>query len=98
MKFKIRGKVWKYKRPYKLPPSVNEKGEKVERLGDCDAPHVPNKEIRVLKKLKGEKELEIILHEISHCAFWDLDEEAIEEFAHDTARILTKLGYRKIEE
>ena len=52
------------------------------------------KEIVVSPRLKGERKLEVIIHELLHICFWDLDESAIEESASDIARVLTRLGYR----
>ena len=70
----------------------------LKNRGDCDRPDAPNKQIRVSSRLRGQHRLEIILHECLHAAFWDLDEEAIEQVGHDLARILWKLGYRDGEE
>ena len=64
--------------------------------GDCDGPHVRNKQIRVRSDLKGEERLEVILHEIIHAAFWFLDEEYVHHVAKDIARVLyRRLGYRE---
>ena len=67
--------------------------------GDCDGPHVKNKQIRVRQTLRGEERLEVIIHEILHAGHWDMSEEAVHEFAVDLARILyRRLGYRDGEE
>jgi hypothetical protein len=61
--------------------------------GECDDPTTPNKEIRVLDKLKGEERLEVLIHEQLHAANWHIDEQFVTQFAQDLARNLTKLGY-----
>jgi len=67
----------------------------LKNLGDCDSPSETNKGIRICSKLKGEKQLEIILHECLHASDWHKDEEFIIEQSRDLARILWRLGYRK---
>ena len=62
--------------------------------GTADAPHVKNKQIRVDRRLKGKKRLEIIIHEALHCCDWYRDEEWVEEAAHDLATLLWRIGYR----
>ena len=63
--------------------------------GDCDSPNTPNKEIRIDSRLKGEHQLEILIHECRHAADWSRDEEYIAAEARDLARVLWKLGYRR---
>lgn len=65
------------------------------KIGWCDAPEASGKKIIVDSRLEYEQELEIFCHEILHAAFWDMDEEAIEETARDMARALWRIGYRK---
>lgn len=64
------------------------------RIGECDPPTKPNKEIRVRSTLSKEETLEIWIHEMLHACHWDLAEEAISETAEDIAQALIKLGYR----
>jgi len=45
--------------------------------------------------LTGERELEVLIHEMLHACHWDLDEEAITETSEDLARVLFRLGYRR---
>ena len=66
------GKRWRLRRP--VLKTVR---------GDCDAPSTPGKEIRVDRQLEGEEELEVLIHECSHAAFWALDESFIERGAKD---------------
>jgi hypothetical protein len=61
--------------------------------GECDPPDKLGKEIRVLKRLKGEERLEVLIHEQLHAADWHKSEEWIEQVSKDIARNLTKLGY-----
>lgn len=51
--------------------------------------------IRIRKSLRGERQMEVIIHELLHGCHWDLDEQAITETAEDVARVLWRLGYRK---
>ncbi len=64
--------------------------------GDCDTPATANKEIRISSSLKGEERLEVVLHELVHAAGWHIDEEFVEQFARDAARVLWRLGYRNV--
>lgn len=64
--------------------------------GECDPPGIPNKEIRVRTKLGGEEELETVIHELVHAAGWHIDEEFVERFGIDAARVLWRLGYRRV--
>jgi len=63
--------------------------------GDCDPPSVSNRKIRIRKGLEPGMELEIVLHELLHAAFWDFDEVAVSEAAADISTVLRKLGWRK---
>jgi len=62
--------------------------------GQCDAPTKRAKAIRIRSDLRGEERLEILIHEMLHAAFWDMDEEPVEESAADIARALWRIGYR----
>ena len=59
--------------------------------GSCN---YEGREIKIRKTLRGERQLEVVIHELLHAAHWDLDESAVEETAEDLARVLWKLGYR----
>jgi len=67
-------------------------------LGECDGPHIRNKEIRVDRRLKNQDELEVFVHEAMHAIDWKLDEEHVGKASADLARMLWKLGYRKTEQ
>lgn len=62
--------------------------------GRCDDPTTPKKRITIKKTLVGERRLEVLIHEMLHACYWDLDEEAIATTARDIARVLFRLGYR----
>ena len=61
----------------------------------CDPFDQPNKEIVIHHRLSPVHELEAVLHEAYHAAAWYQSEEFVEEVAHDLARILWRLGWRK---
>lgn len=82
MRIKILGKIWELK-------FTNMR----KFHGECQAPTHKNKTIKINNSLKGEKQLEIIVHEVTHAAFWHLDEVYVKTFGEDLARILTRLGY-----
>ena len=65
--------------------------------GECDSPDTPGKEIRIVRSLRGERRLAVILHEALHAGLWDTDEDAVNELADDAARLLTRMGYRRVE-
>ena len=91
--FILNNKRWRFSRKYDLGRSAE--GHPV--LGKCDPPDQPNKGIRVLATLKGEKELDTIIHEALHAAAWTvLDEGFVDQTAEDLARLLWRLGYRKV--
>jgi hypothetical protein len=60
--------------------------------GVCEAPWIPDKGIWIPE---GDTlhALETTLHEAGHACHWDLDEEAVQEAAHDTASLLRRLGW-----
>jgi len=63
--------------------------------GDCDAPTVPRKTIRVNPDLPPERHLDVTLHELLHASDWHKDEEWVAQVATDVARVLWRLGYRR---
>ena len=84
MRCRLRGKYWLIRRE-KLPRKLD---------GLCDA---NTRRITVQPHLSGERELDVLIHEMLHACHWDLDETAITETASDLARVLFRLGYRKAE-
>ena len=63
--------------------------------GFCDPPDAPKKRIRVRRGLSEPDELEVVIHECLHAAYWHHDEQHVEQFGADLAKILWRLGYRK---
>ena len=86
MRVRILGKVWELRFCYLKFVS-----------GYCEAPTKPRKRILIDKRLEGEHELEVIIHELRHAADWGKDEIYIAEEAADIARVLWRLGYRRTE-
>lgn len=67
--------------------------------GECDDPKTPGKQIRVRADLTDKLELDTLIHEMLHASAWEvLSEEFVTQTAHDVARVLWRLGYRKIDE
>lgn len=79
--------------------TIRGKRYKVENVaapkGLCSAPFLKNKKIKI--PILGDTlgELTVIIHEFLHAAFWDIDEEIIDDVAYDIARALWKLKWRK---
>jgi hypothetical protein len=82
MRCRLRGKYWRIERE-KLPRKLD---------GLCNA---DERKITVQPSLSGERELDVLIHEMLHACHWDLAEESITETASDLARVLFRLGYRK---
>jgi len=85
MRCKILGKFWTLKfirRPFE------------NNDGSCDAPDVKGKSICIKKSLRGERRLEILIHEMLHAADWHRSEEFVSTVSQDIARTLTRLGYK----
>jgi len=84
MRIKLLGKVWTLiRKPL------------VAADGYCDHPQTNGKKIIVDSRLRGERELEVLIHEFMHAADWTKDESWIEPVAEDVARALWRLGYRR---
>jgi len=82
----LRGK--KFKVVFKAPTSRN-------NLATCD---YDNKEIRVSPKVKGVEKLDCLIHEGLHGALPDLVDDVVNESATGIAKMLWKLGYRRVED
>lgn len=82
MRCRLRGKYWR----------INRGRIEADKDGWCDA---SARQITVRASLQGERELDVLLHEMLHACLWDLDEEAIMQTASDCARVLTRLGYHR---
>lgn len=66
------------------------------KIGECDAPDTPNKQIRINSRCPRSRHLEAVIHEVTHAFFWNLDEEPVDQFAKDLSRILAKLKYDRV--
>ena len=64
--------------------------------GCVDLPGVKNKEMHINPCHPNDAELmDTVIHEITHAAFPQLNEETVEQFAKDVTRVLHhRLGYR----
>lgn len=85
MKAKILGRLWEVR----FVPFLG------SARGTCDPPDQRSKAIRISRGLKGEELLEVIIHEAMHAADWSKDEEFVDQFGKDLARLLTRLGYKR---
>lgn len=85
MKIKILGKIWNLEFR-----KLNKRRER----GKCDSPLSRNKEIVIDERLEGEEKLEVLIHEMLHAAFWNIDEEYIDKSAKDISHVLWRLGYK----
>lgn len=83
MRVRILGRYWNLR--LGVPALAN--------AADCDPPNLRGKQIRIGPD--KEHELEHIIHELTHAAFWWLDEDYVREFAADSAKILNDCGYSK---
>ena len=63
--------------------------------GSCDPPSLKGKRIVIRRSLRGEQELQVTIHELLHAADYTKTEEWVDESAHDIARVLWRLGWRK---
>ena len=79
MRILIRGKVWKLVHTSRLSKDID---------GECDAPWVKKKKIKIRKGLKGERLLDAYIHECSHAALWDLGEGPVASLANAIAHEL----------
>jgi len=73
-----------------VPPSQIKKLD-----GDCDAPHICGKTIRIAKGLPEERQLTVLIHESLHACNWTLDEEWVTKSAEDISALLRRLGWRR---
>ena len=53
--------------------------------------------ISTAKRVKDELELDTVIHECLHACQPDLAEETVEEVASDVARVLWRMGYRRLD-
>lgn len=67
------------------------------RRGDADAPSTKGKQIRIQRPQDLAMMMDTITHEILHCLFWDLDEEAVNSKATDINKAQWSLGIRPLD-
>lgn len=85
MRVLIRNKVWDLIYSTSLEEGTD---------GECDAPFVKNKQIRIRKELKGQRLLDAYVHEVTHASFWDLGEGPVASLANVVALDLWESGVR----
>ena len=85
MRLAIRGKVWTLVFTTTLPKDVD---------GECDAPWIKKKKIKIRKELVKQPLLDALVHECSHAALWDLGEGPIASLANAVAHELWNDGLR----
>lgn len=65
--------------------------------GKCDPPDKVGRTITVSKEASGLKELDTLIHEMQHACNWlQASEEFIGQSSTDIAKVLWRLGYRKV--
>lgn len=89
----VRGKnfhvVWK--RPPGRPPKSTGKDY---WAGQCESPRDKGRELWLTPEQDGLDMVGTVVHEVAHGAFWDLSEEAIEEYEASVIRLLRRMGAR----
>ena len=85
----ILGKQWELRFRRKLENN---------NCGECDAPDMPRKQIRIRSGMREELELDTTIHELLHAAGWHIDEVFVNQFATDAAKVLMRLGWTKRED
>jgi hypothetical protein len=71
----------------------SKRGKRGGVVGDCSPPDQPSRTIRVQAGLSRSEEREILIHELTHAAFYAMDEGAVRSFAANLNAALTKLGH-----
>jgi len=64
-------------------------------FGECDPPDSKEKEIRIVRTLRGEKRVETIIHECLHACHWDMDENWVSSSTQEIAHVLESTGCMK---
>ena len=98
MRIKILRKYWEI--VFKPMGRHKHEGSKVDGL--CDPSIAKNKTILIDSRLSGQAQLETIIHEFLHACDQSSigfvhSEEYVENVAHDMAKLLYKLKYRKVD-
>lgn len=66
-----------------------------DRDGDCNW---DLRRIRVHNTLKGVDLMRVLIHELLHARFWDLDESAIDECGEVLSAVLDAEGFRQADD
>lgn len=92
--FLLNGKRWQF-----LRTRITEKMPDGSRIyGRCSPPDARPKKVEVDDRIKGELELDTVIHELLHASAWDvLDEGFVDGTASGIARVLWRIGYRKVD-
>ena len=90
MLIKINGKRYKLV----VVPRIWNADIRAEADGECDAPTLRGKQIRIRDGIQDVRLLDVLIHEFLHAAFWHLSEESVEQTASELANFLWRLGYR----
>ena len=85
MRVRVRNKTWILIEAADLPKDVD---------GECDAPWVKKKQIRIRKALSGQRRLDAYVHELTHAALWVLGEGPVASLANAVAHHLWESGLR----
>jgi hypothetical protein len=81
----VRSKVWRLVYTSTLEKDVD---------GECDAPWIKKKKIKIRKDISGQRLLDAYVHELSHAALWDLGEGPVKSLANAVAHELWNKGLR----
>jgi hypothetical protein len=85
MRIPIRGRIWHLVHTNDLPEDTD---------GECDAPWIKKKKIKIRKDLNGEHLIDTYIHECAHAALWDLGEGPVASLANAIAYELWNSGIR----
>lgn len=99
MRIKILRKYWEI--VFKPLGRHKQGGEKVDGL--CDPAIAKNREIWIDSRLSGQAQLETIIHEFLHACDQSSigfvhSEDYVHNVAHDLAKLLYKLKFRKVDD
>jgi hypothetical protein len=83
MHIPIRGRIWELVHTDELPEDID---------GECDAPWVKKKKIKIRKDLNGERLIDAYIHECAHAALWDLGEGPVASLGNAVAHELWNSG------
>lgn len=85
MRVRVRSRVWQLVFTKDLPTDVD---------GECDAPWLKHKRIKIRRDLKGQPLLDVLIHELTHACLWDLGEGPVVSLANAISHGLWQKGLR----